>query len=392
MRGLRLPVAKVNLAWCQLSRQPVRFGVALIGVATAGFLIFLQLGLLGSLFESSVQFHRSLKADLVLISRDYLYINNSSSFSKVRLAQAFGDPAVSDVSELILEPLPLKDFTQHRTRALLAAGFDPAKQNFLNQDIIARQNELKQIGRILIDRRARPEFKPMVKEVQRTGSLKTEVRGSRLEAIGTIAIGPTFGTDGMAMASQETLWSVRGRNDDGSIQIGLIRLAPDQAIQAKAIAARLRRQLPIDVDILTKPDFIAREIHYWERNTPAAFVFNLGATIGFLVGMVVVYQIIYSDVIEHFSEYGTLLAMGHPFRRLLGSLVGQGLIIGSLGYPIALGAALMIYEYIGRNTSLAITMNLDRVFLVLFSIIAMTTSSAFLATSRLRKVDPADVF
>lgn len=392
MRGFRLPTPKVNLAWCQLSRQPVRFGVAITGVATAGFLIFLQLGLLGSLFESSVVFHRSLKADLVLISRDYLYINNSSAFAKARLAQAYGNPAVADVSALILEPFPLKDFNKHRTRVLLAAGFDPNKQDFLDPDISAKQSELKQVGRILIDRRSRPEFRPMVEQVQRKGSLETEVRGARLDAIGTVAIGPTFGSDGMAVASQETLWSVRGRNDDDSVQIGLIRLAPDQTRNAEAIGASLRQQLPPDVDIMTKQDFIVRELNYWESNTPAAFVFNLGAIIGFLVGMVVVYQIIYADVIEHFSEYGTLLAMGHPFQRLLTSLISQGLIIGGAGYPPALASSLLIYGYIRNNTSLPLTMSPQRAILVLISILAMTTSSAFLATAKLRKADPAEVF
>lgn len=389
---LRIPTQKVNLAWCQLSRQPIRFGVALVGVATAGFLIFLQLGLLGSLFDSSVIFHRSLRADLVLISRDYLYLNNSNSFSKVRLAQAYAHPSVIDVSSVILEPFPLKDFQKHRTRLLLAAGFDPTRQNFHNPDIVANQAKLKQIGSILIDRRARPEFRPMVEQVQRSGSLVTEVRGARLQAIGTVAIGPTFGSDGMALASQETLWSVRGRNDDDTIQIGLIRLTPKQAKNASEVGDILRRQLPPDVDILTKEAFIARELNYWKTNTPAAFVFNLGAVIGFLVGMVVVYQIIYSDVVEHFSEYGTLLAMGHPFRRLLTSLITQGIIIGGTGYPLSLATSLLVYDYIRRNTSLPLTMSPERAGLVLASILAMTTISAFLAMAKLRKVDPADVF
>lgn len=392
MKTLGIPQLKVNLAWYQLSRQPVRFLVAITGVATAGFLIFLQLGLLGSLFDSSVIFHRMLQADLVLISRDYLFLNNSSSFSKVRLAQSYADPAVRDVSAVLLEPLPIKDFKKQRTRLLLAVGFDPARPDFLNPDIRANQTRLKQIGSILIDRRARPEFRPMVEQLKRDGTLVTESRGARLRAVGTLSVGPTFGSDGMAVASQETVWSVRGRDDDGTIQIGLIRLDPSQLERAPEIVQRLRRLLPPDVDIMTREGFIQRELGYWRTNTPAAFVFNLGAMIGFFVGMVVVYQIIYSDVIEHLSEYGTLLAMGHPFRRLVLSLISQGLIIGTAGYPPSLGASLLIYEYIRRNTSLPLTMSLERVLIVLVSILLMTTSSAVLAMAKLRQVEPADVF
>ena len=41
-----------------------------------------------------------------------------------------------------------------------------------------------------------------------------------------------------------------------------------------------------------------------------AVVFGLGVGVGFIVGIVIVYQILYSDVSEHLPEYATLKAMG----------------------------------------------------------------------------------
>jgi putative ABC transport system permease protein len=44
---------------------------------------------------------------------------------------------------------------------------------------------------------------------------------------------------------------------------------------------------------------------------PSAFIFGLGVAMGFIVGIVIVYQILYTDVSDHLAEYATLKAMGY---------------------------------------------------------------------------------
>ena len=45
-------------------------------------------------------------------------------------------------------------------------------------------------------------------------------------------------------------------------------------------------------------------------------VLNFGAAIGFVVGIIIVYQVIYIDVSKHLPEYATLKAMGYKDRDL----------------------------------------------------------------------------
>jgi putative ABC transport system permease protein len=59
---------RVPLAWLQLTRYKLRLVVAILGIAFAAILIFMQLAFLDSLYESQTALHTRLVADLVLIN------------------------------------------------------------------------------------------------------------------------------------------------------------------------------------------------------------------------------------------------------------------------------------------------------------------------------------
>ena len=48
---------------------------------------------------------------------------------------------------------------------------------------------------------------------------------------------------------------------------------------------------------------------------------------GFVVGCVIVYQILYSDVSDHLPEYATLMAMGYKLKTLLGVVAREGILL-----------------------------------------------------------------
>jgi putative ABC transport system permease protein len=62
---------------------------------------------------------------------------------------------------------------------------------------------------------------------------------------------------------------------------------------------------------LTHQGFIDFEQRYWQTSTSIGFIFTLGVGMGFIVGTVIVYQILYTDVSDHLAEYATLKAMGY---------------------------------------------------------------------------------
>jgi putative ABC transport system permease protein len=150
--------------------------------------------------------------------------------------------------------------------------------------------------------------------------------------------------------------------------------------------------MPPDVTILTKKGFEEFEKNYWRSSTAIGFIFTLGAAMGFVVGCVIVYQILYSDVSDHLPEYATLMAMGYRLSTLLGVVAREGLLLAVLGFVPAWLAGQGLYVLVRSGTRLPVTMQLDRSLLVFAMILTMCMVSALLAMRKLADADPAEIF
>jgi putative ABC transport system permease protein len=150
--------------------------------------------------------------------------------------------------------------------------------------------------------------------------------------------------------------------------------------------------LPEDVLVLTKADFVVRETDYWASATPIGYVFAFGAIMGFVVGAIIVYQILFSDVSEHLNEYATLRAIGYSTSFVSGIVIQQAIILALLGFIPGVLISNGLYSTAADATHLPIHMTLERVLTVLLMTLAMCSISALLAVRKLRRLDPAEVF
>ena len=390
MRAPSWPRRRLPLAWFQLRRQPVKVVVAMLGQTMAGTLIFLQLGLLQALFDASVLLHRQLHADLVMLGRDSPALVNMQTFSNRRLAQAYGHPAVEAVAELNIGAIPWRSPRTQAARSLLAVGLDPAQPAFLAPGLAQKLPPLKQLGRFLLDERARPEFAPMVERIRSGETVRLEVSGQRLTSAGLAEVGTSFGVDGFVLMSQDTFRQLKPQQPHCGIELGLIQLR--SGANPQQVQQQLQALLPPDVEVFTHQGYIQREFAYWARNTVAAFVLGLGALIGFLAGIMVVYQIIYADVSDHLPEYATLMAMGYPLRQLGGTVVMEGLLLALLAIGPSLLGGELLYGVVRRVSLLPIAMTPARALFVFMALLVMAMVSALLCLGKLRDADPAEIF
>ena len=194
------------------------------------------------------------------------------------------------------------------------------------------------------------------------------------------------------LTSSETYHDLIQNTPPGSIELGLIRLQPGVAAKPGTVAKRLQAMLPDDVRVLTKQEFINFEQDYWRSSTSIGFIFTLGAAMGFVVGCVIVYQVLQTDVSDHLPEYATLMAMGYKIRSLLGVVIREGLMLAALGYVPAWLAGQGLYMITRQATRLPVAMDLSRAITVLVMIIVMCMLSAVLAMRRLVDADPAEIF
>ncbi len=160
----------------------------------------------------------------------------------------------------------------------------------------------------------------------------------------------------------------------------------------KAVIEKMRATLPQDVTIASKEEFIDFERKYWEESTAIGFIFTLGATMGFIVGIVIVYQILYTDVNDHLPEYATLKAMGYKDGYFLGVVFQEALILAILGYLPGLGISVVLYNLARTATTLPMYMTLTKVITVFAMTTIMCSVSGAIAVRKLQAADPADIF
>jgi putative ABC transport system permease protein len=134
------------------------------------------------------------------------------------------------------------------------------------------------------------------------------------------------------------------------------------------------------------------EVEYWSTATPIGFIFSLGVVIGFIVGIVIVYQILYSDVTDHLAEYATLKAMGYSDGNLLVILFQEALMLAVLGYMPSLFIATGFYQLTRVATFLPIGMSMGKAILVFILTVIMCVTSAGISSKKLLSADPADIF
>jgi putative ABC transport system permease protein len=384
-QGRRIP-----LAWLLLTRQPMRLAVALAGITFAGILMFMQLGFRDALFDSSVTVHKLFDTDLVLLSPRSKSSISMTGFPERRLVQAKADPDVTGITPVHWNLLLWRNPETKGTRSILALGFEPGDPLFLDPAVTAMAPRLTQKGRVLFDDLSRDEFGPVAKWFREGRTVESEVAGKRLRVAGLFSSGPSFGADGNLLTSRETLLSLVPNNPPGSIELGLIRLRP--GADPAQVVDRLRRLLPEDVTVLTKQGFLDLEMDYWRTSTAIGFIFTLGAAMGFVVGCVIVYQILYSDVSDHLPEYATLMAMGYSLLTLLGVVAREGLLLAIFGYVPAYLAGQVLYAAIHAATKLPVAMAGDRSMTVFLMILVMCMGSAAMAMRKLGDADPADIF
>jgi len=381
---------RIPLAWLLLTRQPVRLAVALAGISFAGILMFMQLGFRDALFDASVTVHKMFNTDLVLMSPRTKSSISMAGFPRRRLVQALADPAVQGISPVHWNLLLWRNPETRGTRSILALGFEPGDPLFNDPALTAKASLLTQKGRVLFDERSRDEFGPVASWFRQGRTVESEISGKRLRVAELFAVGPSFGADGNLLTSSETFLSLLPNTPPGSIELGLIRLRP--GADPEAVAKRLRLNLPKDVIVYTRNGFIEMEKDYWRSSTAIGFIFTLGAGMGFVVGCVIVYQILYSDVSDHLPEYATLMAMGYKLTSLLGVVAREGFLLAVLGYLPAYGAGVLLYGVIKGATKLPVQMDPDRALVVFTMILVMCMGSAALAMRRLGDADPAEIF
>jgi putative ABC transport system permease protein len=273
---------------------------------------------------------------------------------------------------------------------ILVLGIDPSDDKIRLRGVSEHLSQLKRPDSVIIDRYSRAEFKPAIEDFQQDLIVRLQLNERTTEVIGLYDLGTSFGMDASVLTTDLNFLRIFPDRRPGNIELGLIRLAPGSA--PSAVKRQIKEFLPNDVLLLTRGEFIQREVDYWNTSTPIGYIFTLGAVIGTIVGLIIVYQILFSDVQSHLAEYATLKAMGYTGGFLRGLVIRESFYLSVLGFLPALGLSIVLYDQAAQATQLPMEMTAERGVVVFVVTVLMCAFSGMLAIRKLDKIDPAEVF
>ena len=380
---------KTPLSWLQLSHEKSRLLIALAGIGFADMLMFIQLGFQAALLDSSVTLHKAFTGDIFLMSPQSDALGFTEPFSQRRLYESLAVEQVESVVPIYLNFGTWKNPIERNTRTILTIGFNPAQNPIDLPGIKENTDRLKLPDVVLFDDRSRAEF-GAIPDLLQQGTVTTEVSSHKVRVAGLFSLGASFAADGNIITSDTNFLRLYDDRSLGLIDIGMINLKPGTNLaQAKA---NIKAKLPQDVEVFDKQEFIQEEISYWQNATAIGFIFTLGTGIGFIVGIVIVYQILYTDVANHLPEYATLKAMGYKDRYFVMVVFQEAIILAVLGFVPGYFIAVGLYSLAAGATALPLAMTVSRATTVLILTIIMCSVSGSVAVRKLSAADPADIF
>ena len=320
----------IPIAWLQLSYDKRRLAAALCGIVFAVALMLIQMGFRDALYLAAIQIHSRLNGDLFLLSNQYQYMVATKSFSQRVLYDTLAVPEVKSIVPVYLGLATWQNPKTKQELSIFAIGYDPQSEAFLLPGMKSLQRKMALPEAALFDAGSKPDYGPVAQRFEAGDKIQTEISGHRVDIVGLFTIGVSFASDANIITSEQNFFRLMPYRHEGMIDLGMIQLRPGANLEKAR--ATIQAGLPPGLQLFTKQQYLDYEKSYWAKRTPIGFVFNLGVFVGFMVGAVIVYQILYTDVMDHLSEYATLKAMGYSNRYLSRVVLGEAIVLCLVGY------------------------------------------------------------
>ncbi len=387
---LKKLLKRTPIAWLQTTNNPVKMLIALAGISFSNLLIFFQLGLMDSLYNSQRKPIERMQADLIMVSSKYSNLGALQELQRSRLYQILGVEGVEYVSPLRIARGTWINPQSRESYDIYVFGVNLIYPSLAFPELEQDPNRLQPLRTALYDRNSKKQYGDVSGTLASEGQFFTEVSGKEIKVISTFEMGSTFAAEANLITNDSTFLYLFPKMARDKIQIGLIKLQPGTSVQEAK--ANMQSVLTKDVMVLTKEELSQLEVKFWKKNSSVGFIFTIGVLVGFLVGSIIVYQILYGDVMNSLPQYATLKAMGYTDKFVILLVIQQSAILALIGFVPGIITSYGLYYLLANVTKLTIYMTLERAIQVLILTFVMCVGSGTLATRKLVQLDPADVF
>jgi putative ABC transport system permease protein len=381
---------RLPIGWLQLKHHRGRLIAAVTGIAFANMLVFVQLGIATAMNDVVRTSYTPFRAHILISPTSASTLLDGATLARRVMYQALAEPGVEAATPLYIAQVSWKRSNLPATNLSIYA-LAPEDKRFAGLAVAGHLDGLSMPMHVLIDSLTRDVAPASLAGISREAPLQFEVDGKAVSAIGTFALGAGFGWDGSLVVSDQTFMRLFSQRTLGTPSVILVDVASGEDVTA--IVSRLRARLPSElVNVRTPEQAIADDVSYQAIQMPIGSIIGAGVLLGILVGVVIVFQVLSTDVAAHLRDYATFKAIGYSHAFILGIVFEEALILALLGFVPGVAIASGIYVLLAATTDLPFGMAAGRSLSVFLGTLAACALSGALAAQRLRSVDPAELF
>ena len=293
VRGIRRP-ARVALAWRILTHDKGRTVLAIAGVFMAILLIFVELGFFFAVPQGGMLLYDNMRFDLLMCSNQYEYQVQPGQFPRSLLDRARAAPEVAQATALYFGSAKWRSGQDGKSPDVFVIAFDPRERIFDVEDINRQLGVLEEADTVLVDTGTRPMFGPLT-----TGRV-VKIGDHSMTIGGHYVLGTGFMGLGVVLISDRNFARLFPYRSLDQVNLGPIQLKP--GVDPDRAAVELRKVLGPDARIFTRSELEAHEAAYWTTRTSVGLVFGSGLLISFIVGIMVVYQTLATQVSRQLKQ------------------------------------------------------------------------------------------
>lgn len=388
-------MTRTPLAWKNLTGNPRRLCLGLAGIGFAIVLMFLQNGFRHALLDSQTRLLTILNSDLVAIHPLRYSLPTEQRFPRWLLERAAADSAIRWAEPIYVERstsrIRVEGFKQRPIRVIAL----PTNPRVVDDIAIAEQlPRITAPGSAIVDAFSKAQYGFAISNPELLREQHAELCDRRIRLVGSVKIGTDFTVDGSLLVSPATLEQTFPLRGDGHplsvVDFGLIRL--NDGASPQEVANRLTALAPKQWLVLTTDQLTQRERHFWEANTPIGTIFLIGTIVGFVVGVIVCYQVLFTNIQDSMPELATLKAMGYSNRFFLLMILRQSVYLAILAFIPATLVTVMLFKALQSAAGLPMVLSPERLATILGLTLVMCIVSGLLSLRKLLSADPATLF
>ncbi len=326
-------ISLLRVAFKMLVNSKKKFIGMLIGATFSAFIIMQQPGIYKGVTDRIVAQVRAItEIDLWVMGQDSHAFDLPTYFTPSDVYRVRSVPGVLWAVQLYRSWYQMKHPKTNQVRTWELVGVDPERLIGLPTTMVAGERDtIHRANSMIIDGYSLKQMETDAKETVAIGDKMYEGRNTWTIAGITKPLRSYMYQPKVYMASNH-IPNVLNRQS-----FILVKVKPDANVDN--VAAEIERITHFDA--LTPEAFQARTLSFFRKKTPIVVNFITVAVLGFIIGLVVMWQIFSNFILTHLHQFGMLKMLGVSNSLLRKMVFFQAGIVGLCGYCLALILAVL---------------------------------------------------